>query len=43
MWINIHVKNMDAPFACKIRINHPILTSRQIWITLWNAICVFGT
>ena len=39
---NMAVKNIDAPLACKIRIIHPMLTSRQMWITLWNAISVLG-
>lgn len=43
MWINKQIKNIEAPLACIIRINQPRFTSRQMWITLWNAISTLGT
>lgn len=39
---NKQIKKNEAPFACKNRINQPIFTSRQIWITLWKAISMLG-
>lgn len=38
----MNTKNKDAPFECKTRINHPLFTSRQMWMTLSNAIKVLA-
>jgi len=37
MWIKIKVKKNEAEFICIIRINHPMFTSRMIWIVDENA------
>lgn len=34
------MKNREAPFRCRNRVNHPDLTSRMMWITDENAVVV---
>jgi len=33
----MRIKNNDAPLMWIARISHPLLISREILITLWNA------
>jgi len=37
MWRYIRTKNMEAPFMWMNRINHPLLTSRIMWMIELNA------
>ena len=32
------MKKNEAPFACKVRINHPLFTSRMMWMTEEKAV-----
>lgn len=38
--MKIHTKNNEAPFACSVRSSHPLFTSRQMCLTLENAMLV---
>lgn len=35
-----HTKNREAPFVWSIRVVHPMLTSREMWMILENAMFV---
>lgn len=42
MWVNITIKNNDAPFMCIYRIIHPCSMSRMMCITDSKAIVILG-
>lgn len=42
MCMKMHTKNNEAPFACSVRNSHPLLTSRQMCLTLENAMLMSG-